>query len=153
MKKLLLLIILAYCICFTAQSQELNINETIEYINEKLNKGHLKHEWSVTVHGKLIIKRYWYGDLSSTDAMYLKQLDANSVYVSDSDWIRIRCKGEKSCNHVIFIPEGKSYNQQIYFFRTDDDKNTKKQLANAIIHLIELANKESKYKENDPFDY
>ncbi len=140
-----------------SKAQDFNIDETIEYINEKLNNNlpvieiYAKYEWSVTKYGKLIIKHYWYEDLSSTQSMYLKQLDSSSIGISEYSWIYITCKENKNCVHG--NSEGVSFNWKAYCFPYNNKEGTKKQLANAITHLIKLAHKKPEYKERDPFDY
>lgn len=151
---------------FSGIAQDLNIKETLEYINKKINENkascdkYTRYEWSVSDDGKLTVSAYWNEELNSTQQVYLKILDPSNIKINMDNvfqteyffTIQIFCKNNR--NDVL-----KKYNRYLssasIFLRVKPDDQVANQVTNAIKYLITMASKKSEYKEEikDPFDY
>lgn len=150
-------------------SQELTIQETLDYINEKLNLDGNKesgeeaasYEWSVTKDGKLIIKRFWNKILSSETNVYLKQLDTNLVEVYSEKGnsrifglIKIYSKNENAITNRFLKKvdsEEKIYHSFMINVSFSADQILTNQMKKAIDHLIILSKAKKEFREKDPF--
>lgn len=160
-------------------SQELNIQETLDYINEKLNidgnKNYEKYdsyEWSITKDGKIIIKRFHYKVLNQETSFYLKQLDPSFVgtYKEKDNpqfaeltvgLIKIYTKKDGITDRYFGVNDKGYYDDKAgetisHFFMTclsfNQDELLTNQLKNAIDHLIILGKAKKEFREKDPFD-
>lgn len=167
---LTLILLINLIIPSNALSQELTIQETIDYINEKLNldgnkdklNKEARFEWSVTKDGKLIIKRYWYNKLSIETSIYLKQLDTSLVQVYKETGntkvfglIKIYAKGnfQFTCRSLKDeYSEEKIYETFMIDLSFNADQTLTNQLKNSIDHLITLSKTKKEYREKDPFE-
>ncbi len=149
-------------------SQDLNMQETIDYINEKINSNkqimednNAKYFWEVSADGKLTITRFvTYNVFHSSQSVFIKSLDADKVQIIDDIQtaeyylsIRIPCKGNKE--DVTRKWDACIKKSSGIYFRIGPDPDIARKLKNAIIYLIKLGEKNPDYKieEKDPFDY
>ncbi len=147
-------------------AQDLNITQTLEYINKKVNDNkasvdnNARYMWEVNADGKLTITQYINEEWNFSQTVYLKALDKNKIFINDENFdqedyfftIHIKCLNDRT--DVI-----KKYRRYVrsssVFIRLAADERTANQLRNAIAYLISLAEskKEFKTKDTDPFDY
>ena len=167
---LIILIGLSYIfISFKLLPQTLSVQETIDYINEKLNMDGNKdsddknasYEWSVTKDGKLIIKRFKNKELWSETSVYLKQLDTSLVQVYREQGnprvfglIKIYSKTDNGITKR-FLKTEDSDEKIVHFFMENISFNADQVLTNqlkkAIDHLVILSKNRKDYRDKDPF--
>lgn len=158
---------IAGMLCLTAgKTQDLNIDQTIEYINKKINDHkasvdvNAKFVWELSPEGKLTITQYVNEEWNFSQSVYLKALDKNKVFINDENidqetyffTINVRCKDE----NTDVIKKYKRYaRSSSIFIRIAPDEKCANQLKNAIGYLITLGEAKTEYKskDTDPFDY
>ena len=82
-----------------SKSQDLNISQTLEYINKKINDNkasidnNTKIIWEINPEGKLTITQYVNNEWNFSQTVYLKALDKNKIVVNDEnfDHIMLNC--------------------------------------------------------------
>lgn len=164
--KTILTLILLITATININSQTLNIAETIDYINEKLENNktndppNAKEVWEISNDGKLMITNYRYNKLSSTYSVYLNELDENDVEVIINAYatapqiafVRLYTLGRKK-DAINYKSTDSNYNT--FFTNVTEFKYTPdvaKQLKNAIINLIKQAKTTKTFRKKDPFD-
>ena len=148
------------------KAQDLNITQTLEYINKKVNDNkasidnNARFVWEVSNDGKLTVTQYINEEWNFSQSVYLKALDKNRIFINDENFdqedyfytIHIKCISDKTD----VLKKYKRYvRSSSVFIRLAPDDRTANQLRNALAYLISLAEskKEYKSKDTDPFDY
>jgi|GEM_PF-3073436 len=167
--KLILKPFIFFIVLFSSQivkSQDLNVAQTLEYINKKVNENkasvdnNARFVWEVSDDGKLTITQFINEEWNFSQSVYLKALDRNHIFINDENFdqedyfytIHVKCTSDRT--DVV-----KKYKRYIrsssIFIRLAPDERTANQLRNAIAYLITLAEskKDYKSKDTDPFDY
>jgi len=142
---------------FHLSGQNLNIDETIQYINEKLNINKITDDenaefvWEVSADGKLTITKYVNKTWIMSQSVNLKSLDTNSIFINKSNdqtdyfyTLEIACKN--GGNNIT-----KSYKRDlrisVIYLRFKPDKEVADRLKNAITYLIRKANERQDFKQ------
>ena len=166
MKKLIFLFIVILGLNLQTFSQDFNIAQTLEYINNKLNSNRAsmdktsKNVWEISNDGKLTITQYINDEWNFSQTVYLKALDKDKIFINEDNFfqtdyyftIHVRCLDDRE--DVL-----KKYQRYIrsstIFVRLAPDVRVATQIKNAIAYLITLAQKKQEYKskDTDPFDY
>ena len=150
----------------TLKSQDLNITQTLEYINKKVNDNkasvdnNARYVWEVSNDGKLTITQYLNEEWSFSQSVYLKALDKNRIFINDENFdeedyfytIHIKCINDRTD----VLKKYKRYvRSSSIFIRMAPDDRTASQLRNALAYLITLAESKKEFKshDTDPFDY
>ena len=130
-----------------AQKDNISVDETLAYINGKLNGNYvLKNKM-----GELEIKVFKDGKLSRVDYVALEDLNPENVYYSDDEKaIIVRCTGTNCVQRKTVMPVTKGQFSRINFVG-EFDKKTQTGLFNAFEHLIRMF-QDRKYKSNKPFE-
>ena len=170
MLKRILVLIFVILSLEPANSQELNLKETIDYINDKLTNecpGHsgqintpfdfAYNKFEINENGLLKIKYYF------EDGTYVSHTDAyiKNIYVEDkltefdkSYYIKFKCKTNK-CFTKTTVLDFKDYKGQTKILDSTKIRctniNVSKKLHRAIKHLINIAEKKEEFYKKDPF--
>jgi len=163
MKKLLLVLLML--ISPMLKSQDLNINQTLEYINKKVNDykasidQNVTYVWEIDKVGRLTITQYVNNEFNFSQSVYLKALDKNKIFINDENLdqddyfytIHIKCKNN---NRDVLKKYRRMIPSSSIFIRLFPDERSVNQLKNAITYLIILAESKSEFieREVDPFD-
>ena len=148
------------------KAQELNIIQTLEYINKKVNDNkasvdnNARYVWEINNDGKLTVTQYINEELNFSQTVYLKALDKNRIFINDENFdqedyyytIHIKCLKDRTD----VLKKYKRYvRSSSIFIRLASDDRTAKQLQKALAYLISLAEAKKEYrnKDMDPFDY
>lgn len=156
MKKIVLLLILS---SFTYTfSQNLTLNETMDYINEELTKNNPREQFSqkskfiLIENGDISNFRYYKGNLDAIQRINL--YDIESVVLSEGREInvKLKCFNEKSCATWEFV--NRSELNTSYNYLSFQVKNTRSgnKLKKAIEYFIKKAKEQNFGKNDDPFD-
>ena len=149
------LIILNFPVHLSAQN--LNIDETIQYINEKLKINKIADDesaefvWQVSDDGKLTITQYINKVWNMSQSVYLKSLDTNSIFINKSNdqtdyfyTLEIACKNG---NNNITKSYKRDLRISVIYLRIKPDKEVADRLKNAITYLIRKANERQDFKQ------
>ena len=175
MKRFLLTLMIVLTIPILTSSQNLSIEETIDYINDKLekydfltknefikNNSYSKkryHQFSLSKKGKLTITQYLNdGNKVKEEAfseVYLKQLNLQVKLDVEADLgsidaysITLSCQDNENC--IFFATINKySYGYILYVYNADIALSLKR----AIEHLIKQAQNNAEFYERDPFGF
>lgn len=157
--------------------QDLDINETVEYINRKLencpckfiSEGYAQLKIGVTYDGYLTLREVAYSRYQTTRDFgnkYIKvrpsSLNFNRIdlikHNSQNVFVEIPCKGEPSYKPGDCITEKNMTNNKIHYYNTykicfTADQETQIGILNAFKHLGKLFSEDSRFlpKKNDPF--
>lgn len=139
--------------CF---SQTLNINETLQYISDKINTNRIpadenvKYIWQVNAQGRLTIEKSVSGKTELSQSVFLKMLDTNTVLINNNnDQSEYFYTIEISCvNRNNSIVKKHVHDQMIssIYIRLKPDAETARRLRNAIIYLVRKAHERPEYK-------
>ena len=149
----------------SAKAQDLNINQTLEYLNKKINDNratmdnNIEYKWEINDDGQLTISQYVNGDLYLSQTAYLKSLDKNRIVINDANFdqeeyfytIQIKCKN----NLLNVLKKGiRSQKVSSIFIRIAPNEITVNQIKNALTTLIYQAESTQEFKvcDVDPFD-
>ena len=137
-------------------AQNLTIDETIKYINEKINENKISEDenaeflWQVSDDGKLTITKYNQNVWNLLQSVYLKSLDTNTVFLNNNNQstdyyftLEVACKNKENN-----VTKTYSRDQQIsaICIRFKPDKEVADRLKNALIYLIRKAYGQANFK-------
>ena len=149
----------------SAKAQDLNINQTLEYLNKKINDNkapidnNITYKWEINDDGQLTINQYVNGDLYLSQSVYLKTLDKNRIVINNDNFdqeeyfytIQIKCK-----NNLLNVLKKSRRSQRVssLFIRIAPNEVLVNQIKNAISTLIYQAESTQEFKvcDVDPFD-
>lgn len=149
-------------------TQEQNIEQTVDYINEAIEKdpyyGDGKKdniEFEVGEKGRLTAQYYWGSYKAFKHIMDLQKLDKSKVKRDTSsiygrDIIELHCKETDRCIKKESNHKRKSRIKGEYSFSVTDNDEAGRRVQNAFIHLIERARERfesPEKKKKDPYDY
>lgn len=148
------LIALFTILCFIKiQAQEINMEQTLDYINAKISP-----RCSIEVVKGILIGIYKDGgQVVREDQVNVKDLDINSIkYNATENIFSINCKGapSKKCvsRELYNIGPGEVYRPYARIsFETYLDQKSADGLKNAFTHMMRLV-MEPKYKSSEPFE-
>lgn len=147
-------------------TQELSVEETVEYINDAIEKddyyGKKKDqlEFKVDEEGDLTAQYYWGTYEAFEHEMSLKDLAKDSVgrdtsTLYDRDIIKLNCAETDHCITKEFTHKHNSYTMGTYEFSITTNRDAGRRVQNAFSHLIEQAELEfddaEKKDGDDPF--
>lgn len=149
-------------------TQELSVEETVNYINQALEEDDLygpqkdQLEFEVDDDGKLTAQYYWGTYKAFRHEMSLKDLAEDSVErdtitLYDRDIIKLNCKETDHCITKEFRHKHNDREMGTYEFSITEKNDAGRRVQNAFSHLIEQAelefdNGEEEQDGNDPFD-
>ena len=142
------------------KAQDLNISQTLEYINLKINVNkasideNARYIWEVNNEGKLTITQYLNNEWNFSQTVYLKALDKNRIFINDENFdqedyfytINIKCINDRQ---DVIKKSKRHIRSSSIFIRIGADDRTANQLKNAIQYLISLAESKTEYKSRD----
>lgn len=150
-------------------TQEQNIEETVDYLNEVIEEddkyGDRKDnlEFEVDEKGMLTAQYYWGTYKAFKHTMKLKSLDKGKVErdtstIYDRDVIRLYCEENDHCIKKESNHKRETREKGKYEFSITKKDGAGRRMRNAFVHLIEraesrFADQENGKKEDDPYDY
>jgi hypothetical protein len=161
-------LVLFHIIMLSCADNNSSISETLNYINTTLSENSCRcvdrygndwgciNRWSLSDNG--LAKITYETNISSreyrkTTSFYLRNIEVVSLkQEGDCYSIIIRCKAEVNCMLFNNLDNGTSTNTiEISDIKVNNEKIAVR-LKEAIQYLLELANKNNRFLEKDPFD-
>ncbi len=157
-KKLKYYLLVFFSVYFIANltAQNLTIEETLKYINEKINSNKIPEDenaeyfWQVSDEGMLTITKYNQQTWNLSQSVYLKSLDTTSIILNNNNYmtdyyftIDISCKYGQS---NITKTYSRDLRISVICIRFLPDKELADRLKNAIIYLLRKAYENPNFK-------
>lgn len=147
-KKILFSILFLPVLSFPLRAQNINMEETLEYLNRKLQPV-----CGVTVDRGILVARYYdRGVLVREDQLFCKSIDLNTMrYDSENRLFIINCSNKAKCvDRQLIIRKIQRDYQRISFPVTLDTKGAEG-MRRAFTHMIKLV-LDTKYQNDEPFE-
>lgn len=157
MKKIILLIILnSFTNLF---SQNLTLNETMDYINEELTKNNPREQYSqkskfvLIENGDIARFRYYKGNLEFIQRINLYDIETVTITERSEINVELKCYNEKKCATWEYLDERSNMNSSWEYINFSV-KNTRSgnKIKKAIEYFIKKAKEQNFGKNDDPFD-
>lgn len=167
--KITALLLISFLAFSGGMTQEQNIEQTVEYINEAIEKDPYygkkdrNIDFEVDEEGKLTAQYYWGSYKAFKHIMPLQNLDKSKVKrdtgkIYGRDIIILHCAETDHCIKKENNHKQKSREKGKYSFSVTQREEAGKRVQNAFVHLIERA--KERYEDiskdengKDPYDY